>query len=78
MSTFVVNSSTGLLSALKTVHSGDTILLASGSYAATTILNVHIAGNVTVTSQNLANPALHPVQLAWIDQQVPLDRKSVV
>ncbi len=57
MSTVTVNSTSGLLAALKFAHSGDTILLSAGSYSGVSISNLNFSSPVTITSADPANPA---------------------
>ena len=52
MSTFQVNSVSGLNSALGSASSGDTIYLASGNYSGVWLQNLNFAGGVTITSQD--------------------------
>lgn len=53
-----VNTTSGLLSALKTAKSGDTIYLASGTYSSVLLKNITISGNVTITSLDPNKPAV--------------------
>jgi len=54
-----VSTTAGLESALSAAHSGDSILLAPGTYSGLSISNVNVAGgSVTIASQNAANPAV--------------------
>ncbi len=48
----------GLLQALKSAQSGDTILLAPGVYSGVTITNLKIAGGVTISSNDPGSPAV--------------------
>jgi VCBS repeat-containing protein len=57
MATVSVTSTTGLLQALKSAHSGDTIMLSPGTYSAVNIYQYHSPGTVTITSENPLNPA---------------------
>jgi VCBS repeat-containing protein len=52
-----VNSSAGLLGALKVAHGGDTILLAGGTYSNVSISGYNKGGVVTITSQSISNQA---------------------
>ena len=57
--TMTVNSTAGLLSALKLAHGGDTILLAGGTYSNVSISGyTKIGGAVTIASQNTNNEAV--------------------
>ena len=53
-----VGSSDGLYTALLTAHSGDTILLAPGTYAAIDLSGFHFAGPVTIQSADSASQAV--------------------
>lgn len=57
MGTFTVSTTSALLTCLATARSGDTILLASGTYSGVLIQNLSLAG-VTITSADLGNPAV--------------------
>jgi len=58
MTIFYVSTTKDLLSAISSASSGDTISLASGSYAGVNISNVNFASNVTITSTDPSNPAV--------------------
>ena len=58
MSTVTVSTNAGLMSALKTAHGGDTILLAPGNYGTVFVYNYHPTGTINITSANAANPAV--------------------
>ena len=58
MTTFSVNSTSALVSALSKAKDGDIIKVASGSYSNITIKNLTIAGNVTITSADAKKPAV--------------------
>jgi Ca2+-binding RTX toxin-like protein len=57
MTITTVSTSTGLVSALKVAHAGDTIQLAAGNYAAS-LENFHFATDVTITSLDPAHAAV--------------------
>lgn len=57
MAIITVSSTTDLLSSLKVAQSGDTILLAAGTYSNVTIRDLKLEG-VTIASQNEASPAV--------------------
>jgi Ca2+-binding RTX toxin-like protein len=58
VTTFSVNSTAALVSALSKAKSGDVVKVASGTYSNITIKNLQIAGNVTVTSADANKPAV--------------------
>ncbi|MET0270544.1 MAG: right-handed parallel beta-helix repeat-containing protein [Sphingomonas sp.] len=58
MANILVKDSSGLASAIKAAASGDTILLAAGTYSNISIKGVSIAGNVTIQSQDAGKPAV--------------------
>ena len=70
VATVVIKDSAGLLAALKTAHGGDTILLSSGAYAAVNVTNIHINGNVTITSQDTTYSA--PPSSGVVNHTAPL------
>jgi hypothetical protein len=53
-----IDNGSALLSALKTAHAGDQILLAGGDYGRLRIEGVHIDGQVTITSADPNDPAV--------------------
>lgn len=57
MATITASSTTDLLSALKAAQSGDTILLAAGTYSNVNIRDLKLDG-VTIASQNESDPAV--------------------
>ena len=57
MSVVVVNTTAGLLGALKTATAGETIELAPGTYSSVNLPNIHPSGTVTITSQYAWNQA---------------------
>jgi len=58
VTTFSVNSTAGLISALSKAKSGDVVTVASGTYSNVAIKNLQVAGNVTITSANADKPAV--------------------
>jgi VCBS repeat-containing protein len=58
MATVTVNNSAGLMSALKSAHGGDTILLASGTYSAVSIYQFHPTSVVNIQSASATNQAV--------------------
>lgn len=58
MTVFTANSAAELTSTLAKAQDGDTIQLASGSYGKLVLKDIQIAGNVTITSADPANPAV--------------------
>src|SRR5215467_4615012 len=59
MTTYNVSTTSGFQSALSQAKAGDSILLASGTYANISISNYNLAsGQVTIGSQSSANPAV--------------------
>jgi hypothetical protein len=58
MSTVTVSSTAGLLQALSGAQSGDTILLAAGSYSNVLLQNFNFTGNVTITSADPTHRAM--------------------
>ena len=69
MSTTTVSTAAALVSALKTAHSGDTILLSAGSYGAISISSVNIAGNVTASTSGGREQSRRPDQHDGLGQQ---------
>ena len=58
MSIFNVSTTSQLTAALATAKSGDSILVASGTYSGINLKNINPAGNVLITSANSSNPAV--------------------
>src|SRR6266851_2457200 len=58
MSTTIVGSAAALEAALSSAQSGDTILLAAGTYANVSIQNLTFASAVTVASESASAPAI--------------------
>lgn len=58
MSTTTVDSSAGLMQALKSAQSGDTILLAAGTYSGLSIKGIDTGGLVTIKSADESNQAV--------------------
>lgn len=58
MTSYNVKSTVELISAVKHAHDGDTILLASGTYAGVALKNITINGNVTIASADAGHPAV--------------------
>ena len=57
MTTTTVSTTSGLLAALATASAGDTVLLASGTYANVNISNLNFSGQVNIQSADTSNPA---------------------
>jgi hypothetical protein len=58
MSNVTVSTTAGLEAALKSAHSGDTILLQAGTYSGVSIANLTFASGVTVTSADVNHQAV--------------------
>ncbi len=58
VTTFSVNSTAALVTALSKAKSGDVVKVASGTYSNIAIKNLQIAGNVTITSADANKPAV--------------------
>ncbi len=57
MANIVVDSSVSLISAVKLAKDGDVILLKAGDYKSVNFSNIHVNGNVTITSADAGAPA---------------------
>lgn len=58
VTTFSVNSSAALVSALSKAKSGDVVKVSSGTYSNIVVRDLKIAGNVTITSADANKPAV--------------------
>jgi Ca2+-binding RTX toxin-like protein len=58
VTTFSVNSTAALVTALSQAKSGDVVTVASGTYSNVAIKNLQVAGNVTITSASPDKPAV--------------------
>jgi parallel beta-helix repeat protein len=58
MTITTVGTAAALSTALKSAASGDTILLAPGTYSSLSLSNLHFAQDVTIQSQYASNPAV--------------------
>lgn len=58
VTTFSVNSTAALVSALSKAKSGDVVKVASGTYSNIVVRDLKIAGNVTITSADANKPAV--------------------